>query len=319
MVNENNRAFKMYMLKPLIRWIVIVFFLFVFSFTGKALFGQDNSKNNVANTKTHLQETEKNSNIAVHENIWQRTMEDPVAFFTGLLALFTLLLVLISSIQIGFLIRADRTSARNSKAAENAAIAAQYSADVANRALIANQRAWVRPEVTISDQPLIFGEVSASTSISFRLTNVGNTPAVNVMPHVWLVALKPGGPFPIEEQKRRCKEIREQPIAGGFTLFPGEIFPGNLGFGKWSIGVNITREEIEKGLAISSDGKHISLYVIGCIDYTFPSDGKLHHQTEFIFELCKNEPNLISPDEGTIPVSSLVLRNTGIGSGQQAD
>jgi hypothetical protein len=49
---------------------------------------------------------------------WQKTTCDPVAFFTLVLALFSALLVAVSSIQIHYLIRADTT-------ARNAAIAAQ--------------------------------------------------------------------------------------------------------------------------------------------------------------------------------------------------
>jgi hypothetical protein len=172
----------------------------------------------------------------------------------------------------------------------------------------------------MGDVPLVFDQNGASTTVSFKITNVGNTPALNVTPHAWLVVLKQGGPFPLQEQQRRCNEIRQQPFGLGFTLFPGENFPSNVGYRIWSLGVNITREEIEKGLAASIDGKHIATYIIGCIDYTFPSDVGAHHQTGFILELRKNTaPYIIDPDEGTVPVASLVLRDTGIDSGRHAD
>jgi hypothetical protein len=56
----------------------------------------------------------KHGYIARHDNIfadgWNWTTEDPVSFYTSILALFTGVLVVISAIQIRFLIRADQTA-----------------------------------------------------------------------------------------------------------------------------------------------------------------------------------------------------------------
>jgi CDP-diglyceride synthetase len=58
------------------------------------------------------------------ETLWQRTECDPVAAFTAMLVLFTAVLAVISTIQIRFLIRADKTS-------EAASIAALKTAETA--------------------------------------------------------------------------------------------------------------------------------------------------------------------------------------------
>jgi hypothetical protein len=167
---------------------------------------------------------------------------------------------------------------------------------------------------------LVFDQNGASVSISFEITNIGTAPAINIMPYAWLLIFKQGGRFPSEEQQRRCAEIRQKPFGFGFTLFPGEHFPSKLGFGSWSTGVNISLDEIENGLIVNADRTNILLYVIGCIDYTFPSGDAIHHQTRFILELRKNPPDIfICPDEGQIPVASLSLKDLGIGMGHYAD
>lgn len=102
--------------------------------------------------------------------------------------------------------------------------------------------------------------------------------------------------------------------------FPGESFPRNLV--SWSLGVNISREEIEKGLLTSPERKHIALFVVGCIDYTFISDPGHHHQTRFIFDLHRfvdGVPCLVSPDDGQIPANNLRLQDFPLGVGRYAD
>ncbi len=49
--------------------------------------------------------------------IWDRTWEDPVAFYTFILGLFTALLAIVSSFQIYFLKQADKTARINAEAA----------------------------------------------------------------------------------------------------------------------------------------------------------------------------------------------------------
>ena len=102
------------------------------------------------------------------ETIWQRTTTDPIALYTLVLAIFTGLLFIVSAIQGGFLLRADKT-------ARITAEAARKSADIAAAA----QRA------------LVFGKGFdvASNRFSARIKeyvfwvkweNVGPTPATDV-------------------------------------------------------------------------------------------------------------------------------------------
>lgn len=59
--------------------------------------------------------------------IWDRTWDDPVAFYTFVLAIFTALLASVASVQIFFLIRADKTARTSAEAAQAAAKAFQIT------------------------------------------------------------------------------------------------------------------------------------------------------------------------------------------------
>ena len=201
------------------------------------------------------------------------------------------------------------------------AVAAEKAADVAKQTLIAAQRAWIRTDlIGFGGGGLAIDVNGASVSVSFKITNTGNSPAINVTPQAWLVVVKNGGPSPSQEQQRRCGEIRDQPFAtAGFTLFPGESFPSNIGISNWSLGTNASREDIEKGALTSGDKKHVPLYVVGCIDYTFPTDAATHHQTGFIRQMGQDGPSLVSLEDGIIPIARLSLIETDTGTGRYAD
>jgi hypothetical protein len=190
---------------------------------------------------------------------------------------------------------------------------------IAENTLIAGQRAWIRAEVTLGDQPLTIDHNGISTAVSFKITNVGNTPAIHIVPHAWLFVPKSGGPFPLEEQESRCGEVRRQALGGGFTLFPGETFPSSIGIGTWSLQLNISKDDIDKLRASTPNGGAILLSVVGCIDYTFPIDQNTHHQTGFIYEFRKTGPSMISLDEGAIPVGNFYLQDSGLGNSRYAD
>jgi hypothetical protein len=65
--------------------------------------------------------------------IWDRTWEDPVAFYTLVLAIFTLCLVVVSIAQGYFLLRTDKTARISAEAAQKAGEAADLSAKSALR------------------------------------------------------------------------------------------------------------------------------------------------------------------------------------------
>lgn len=75
--------------------------------------------------------------------IWDRTWDDPVAFYTFVLGIFTALLAVISAVQIAFLLRADKTTRISANAAMLAANAAKRSVELAEK----HERAYLMPGI----------------------------------------------------------------------------------------------------------------------------------------------------------------------------
>ncbi len=266
--------------------------------------------------QTAAQATEKQPHEKQHtfSGLINFLFPDAISIFTFWLVVATIVLGVIAYVQIDFLRRAEWISAKIAQAAKD-------SAYISKQTLIVAQRAWIRiDQIGPGGGGLAIDKNGANMSVSFKITNIGNSPPINVNTHAWLIVLKSGGAFPLEEQKRRCSEIRNQPVASGFTLFPGESFPSNIGINSYSFGTNASREEIEKGAATSSDEKQIMLYVVGCIDYTFPTDATKHHQTGFVLEVMRDRilPT-ITLDDGIIPISRLSLIEGMAGVGKYAD
>jgi hypothetical protein len=183
--------------------------------------------------------------------------------------------------------------------------------------MIAGQRAWVKAE--LSPGPLILDQNGASFTIDFRMTNTGQAPATNITAHAWLLVLK-NDTRPWEEVTRRCDEIRKQQIWSGFSLFPGDRFPDNVGLGGFGVSTNVQQSDITEALEISTQIKALAFFVIGCVDYTFATDSKNHHQTRFILSLNRIKPSpLITPDNHRIEKTDLILTDTLIGGGSIAD
>jgi hypothetical protein len=139
-------------------------------------------------------------------SFWRRTADDPLALYALLLALFTLALVVVSAIQIAFLIRASRTSRIGAEAARKSAEATAALVDVASRqeATVAQQiaiardaaeaartsadaasqgaalsRIALRPYLFVSGLELADVESAVpDPHFRLRLTNYGQTPAI---------------------------------------------------------------------------------------------------------------------------------------------
>ena len=76
-------------------------------------------------------------------SLWHRTLNDPVAFFTFWLAIFSAVLTGVSLIQMWFVSRADKTARIAADAAKDSAAAATEAADISKTALLVTQRAFV--------------------------------------------------------------------------------------------------------------------------------------------------------------------------------
>ena len=109
-----------------------------------------------------------------HDNIfadaWNWTRQDPVSFYTFILALFTGALVCVSFVQIRYLIRAEITARRAAIAARRAANAARKSAEH----IPIVERAFIHGGVHPNGREAI--NDGRNIEIKFSLANYGKTP-----------------------------------------------------------------------------------------------------------------------------------------------
>jgi hypothetical protein len=188
--------------------------------------------------------------------------------------------------------------------------------------LTASHRAWIKIEISLGDQPLIFDDNGVSTSVRIIMRNVGSAPALHVTPHAWLVVSNSDpDSWPAQVQTRKCDALRKNPFGVGSTLFPNEVFPQSEQIPSLSLGISAPKSDVERGLEISTDKSSLMIHVVGCADYTFPSDLGVHHQTRFIYELRPRIPLVMSiqPALGRIEGLALELRPHILGVGRLAD
>jgi hypothetical protein len=224
------------------------------------------------------------------------------------------------------LFRATADLARDTRTASDAALTASTEGLlVARSALAAANRAWIHsPEITVGSAPLIFyprdrAPLGAQASVAIRISNVGNAPAIKLTTHVRMIVLRTGV-SPAQEQARLADELKGDAFGpGGRTLFPKEVYPDNIGVSEVSYAVHASREELDAALDMNPGSGVIALYIIGCIDYTFPADSVTHHQTGFVRELCRKGPHFLQPNAGDIPSADLVIRHSFMNDARPAD
>ena len=167
---------------------LVALFAFVVALIALALVRPSNQPQQ----QSYSQSTQQNSqNDRPDQNVseswwnalWRTTWREPINIFTAVLALATTLLVIVSIFQSGILLRADRTANRAASAAEDAANAAGQSASIAERALIAGQRAFVYVVFNrTANRDIKTGDINL-WGFSVNWTNAGNTPTRNMVNH----------------------------------------------------------------------------------------------------------------------------------------
>jgi hypothetical protein len=285
------------------------------SLAGLAYYASSPPSDNPSQQQTSTQPEQKNQTRKEHtpRGFIRFMFPDAISIFTFWLVISTVLLALIAWIQIGSLNRSERIAIESAKAAKE-------SAEATKATLIASEKAWIRiDEISVGGGGLSISEDGASVAIAFVVTNIGNSPAIRLSHHVKLIALATGISIP-DEQAKVCDEAKRT-WQGGFTLFPNDTFPRSLGMGEYAFGINISKDAIALGLQGSPDKRHLSLMVVGCIDYTFGTDPETHHQTPFIRQFRKQNitEGPISIDDKMIRAAALQLDEFGIGIGRAAD
>jgi hypothetical protein len=245
---------------------------------------------------------------------WWFNQPIPIDRFTGWLVAWTALLFGATVFNVVVINHTDEKIGGQLEEMKKAYGPLKDSADAAKAAIIAGQRAWIRID-SITADGLSVSREGINTPIAFVITNVGNVPAVRVWAYVKLLAWS--GSL-ADEQEKTCDEpSRQMQTKFGYTIFPNEQFPNSFGISKWTVPVLLTKEEIARGLR--ADYKTLLLFIVGCIDYTFPTDPTAHHQTPFIRRLFKKDLPFLSVDDGKIAADKLLLMEEVIGIGRSAN
>ncbi len=190
------------------------------------------------------------------------------------------------------------------EASTRAAVASERSVEVATTTIIENQRAWVKATISL-DGPLVFENGEAKIRLRATTKNVGLTPAQFVDVTIRMFANSSTGIGPIDVQRSLCDEIRLRPIGQGFgySLFPNDEITQ-------TIYIALAKEDVAR--ASQQLSGFMSVYVIGCVDYTTVFRDR-HHQTGFIFDLVRFEPAhpqnhfIIEIAAGTLPIERIRL------------
>lgn len=175
------------------------------------------------------------------------------ALWTGRSFWLALLSALIGA---GTLIAAFMAARYAKKAAEEAS----RSADIANAALVASERAWLIVEPIAESDMRVTATGGTQLFVSLKITNIGKTPALNA--HTNMTFLN--GPEDIPEAvAAHSKAHRERNERWSRTVLPGESYRRPWG---------LTEE--------TGDG--YSAVLIGCVTYETLPDRTLH-QTAFCY------------------------------------
>jgi hypothetical protein len=175
----------------------------------------------------------------------------------------------------------------------------QAAIDVAERALVAGERAWIRVDVQNNGDFVFNANGIAPIRLLFTLTNTGNSPATKVQINVraflgnFLYASTPR-----EEYQKICDITRrrgENPTEDGLseeilscTLFPGEIkqIPVSETMNAREISDLIEAWKERTG----DEWKFFAPHIVGCVSYWIPFDDR-QHQTGFMYVLERMLPD----------------------------
>jgi hypothetical protein len=233
------------------------------------------------------------------ETVWDRTISDPIALYTFLLAIFTLALAAASVFQGYFLIRADSTAKTAADAAlatanaintqnthiENSLAEAKRAADemsnlakatgeankISRDHLIAANRAWLQVTVRVTGVGHDQANDMLTVNFAYTIRNLGTAPAVRTHIQAEIILSFDN----LHEHQKRISENAKSAAA----MHEPIIFPGNT-LEKSVTYIGHGNQEILQSIQKYSGFLVINL--IGCVDYQFPAAAD-HRQTWFAY------------------------------------
>lgn len=200
----------------------------------------------------------------------RKSIDDPVALFTIVLAISTIRLWL--------------ETRRLALGAEEQSETIKEQVALARSEFASEYRPWVSVDA-LPVGGLSWDVNGASATFQFQMKNSGRTPAQNVWVHARFAVLT-GDPRKIQEQL--CSPLLSQPRkAFGFTIFPSEMNTLNIGLTMPHAELQAHYDNFTKNFG--HEWKTFSAVLVGCVDY-MPSFSETHYQTGFIYTLHRRDP-----------------------------
>jgi len=187
-------------------------------------------------------------------------------------------------------------------------------------ALETDQRPWLQPKMQLVGFRFT-KDGDAEITYFLDYWNVGKSPARNIFSRVVAViqthenAIKS-----TDDERAQCDLARkdsENRVIQGIFLFPGQSahpLIGGVGVGR----AYVTSTEYSKAWP----GPDKLLFkVVGCIDYSYSKDGRIHGGSGFAYSVSKrlagapNIPTFFSPATGEIPVDQIIFKPDPFSSG----
>lgn len=193
---------------------------------------------------------------------------------------------------------------------ERAARSAEEANRLAKESYVAEQRAWIKLEVT-SGGALHYNDNGVNVAIDFIMTNLGSTPALDVFPSYRLFDIHSPGVTQAAEFSMAVEQNRSRKLRAGFTVFPGESVA-------LSMTTSLSKEQIEQ---VHQELKTplLSLRAVCIAGYRTIQESGVVHQTGAIYEIQRHDTNrprateqnrsqtAIFSDDGSVPPDELVL------------
>lgn len=229
------------------------------------------AKNDYERRKAEQEATREKRNS---EN-WRKKLKDPMIFFNGLLAIFTLGLVYVAE-------KTDQT----------------LKATLAASRL--SQRAWVALDIKMIDDESFQYSLAGGGKIKLdvTLTNTGNEPAAIGWTEINLLPDLIGQTQDFKYVKAECEKMRAtlpNPQNSHGFIFPKgtQSFPYTAG---------ISAEDLKRSLVGT---KSFVPLIAGCVTYTFVNGEGGQHQTGFVYYLKRKDDRFFYVDEVSTPSAML--------------
>lgn len=161
--------------------------------------------------------------------------------------------------------QASLMSGQLSEAKRSADVAAG-SLEIAEKSFTVSQRPWLSVEATEIEPMQIVSTVGFSLNLELRITNIGATPALDVVSRL---AFIPDNAVIQDEQKALSAVVRAS-VAKRSERFGPSIFPNEKTIINSQFNHNVLGEDAQN----YRTKEHITGYIIGCVDYEFALGGR---------------------------------------------